>query len=296
MEIIFPKPGKYVVAVSGGVDSIALLNILYKKPTYELVVAHFDHGIRSDSAEDRRLVQRLAADYGLQFFCEDGKLGAYASEATARQARYRFLKKIVNETSAQAIITAHHQDDLLETAILNMLRGTGRKGLSSLKSNEDLIRPLLKVSKSDLMKYAQDNSLNWREDSSNQDTNYLRNYVRFNILSEFNEINRQKLLKTLNNTADANKELDEILNNMLAEHIDKKGVARQWFNQLPHSIAKEFMAAWLRKENIRDFNSTTIERLVVGAKTAKIGKSIEAIKGVRLVVGKDFLALKGLER
>lgn len=296
MEITFPKPGKYVVAVSGGVDSVALLDILHKKHTYELVVAHFDHGIRADSPTDRHLVQAMAAAYGLPFFYEEGKLGPQVSEAAAREARYKFLKKIANENSARAMITAHHQDDLLETAILNMLRGTARKGLSSLSSSSEIIRPLLKVSKQDLMKYARDNSLNWREDSTNQDANYLRNYVRLNILPKFNEIDKQKLLKTLNSAATTNEELDSILNDMLAEAITQQGVSRQWFNQLPHGIAKEFMAAWLRKEQIRDFNSGTIERLVVGAKTAAAGKSIDAVKGVRLIVGKRYLALKGLER
>jgi tRNA(Ile)-lysidine synthetase-like protein len=131
MKIQLPK-GRYVVAVSGGVDSVVLLDALSKLPNLELVVAHLDHGIREDSIEDRRFVASLAASYGLVFEYGEGRLGSGASEATAREARYNFLRGVKMKHDAKAIITAHHQDDLIETAILNMLRGTGRKGLTSL--------------------------------------------------------------------------------------------------------------------------------------------------------------------
>jgi tRNA(Ile)-lysidine synthase len=296
MDIVFPKPGKYVVAVSGGVDSIALLSVLSQDPKLELIVAHFDHGIRDDSGEDRKLVATLAQSYGLPFVSEEGKLGPDASEASARDARYKFLKKVVNQNSALAIITAHHQDDLLETAILNMLRGTGRKGLTSLSSSSEIIRPLLNIPKADLIKYAQDNELEWSEDSTNEDTSYLRNYVRHNILTKFNDKDKKNLMKKLNELKDTNQELDKLLNEILINQITNREVNRQWFNQLPYGVAKEFMASWLRSEEIRDFDSATLERLVVGAKTAAPGKLIEAVKGYKIAVNKDNLALRGPER
>jgi tRNA(Ile)-lysidine synthase len=296
MDVEFPKPGRYVVAVSGGVDSVALLDILRQKPGLELVVAHFDHGIRPDSAKDRKLVERLASSYGLPFIYKEGNLGSEASEAVAREARYRFLKKVVNENSAEAIITAHHQDDLLETVILNMLRGTGRKGLTSLASNTEVLRPLLRTTKVDLIKYAEDNGLLWREDPTNSDISYLRNYVRHNILSKFNETDKTRLLEVVMGMETTNQELDKILNEMLESQVHNGTVERKWFNQLPHSLAKEFIASWLRKEGLRDFDSATIERLVVGGKTAAAGKTIEAVKGYKLAVNKGNLALKGPER
>src|SRR5688572_27728765 len=127
-------PGKYIVAVSGGVDSMVLLHLLSQHSQSELIVAHFDHGIRPDSAEDRKLVEKTAKKYGLEFVYREGELGPGASEAEAREARYGFLQIIKVKHNAKAIVTAHHQDDMLETAIINMLRGTGRKGLSSLVS------------------------------------------------------------------------------------------------------------------------------------------------------------------
>src|SRR4051794_16456164 len=129
---IYVGPGKYVVAVSGGVDSVGLLDLLRMDPGVKLTVSHFDHGIRDDSHLDRAHVQALARRYQLPFVYDKGALGPGASEAEARTARYQFLDNVKTKTGAHAIVTAHHQDDVLETAIINLLRGTGRKGLSSL--------------------------------------------------------------------------------------------------------------------------------------------------------------------
>src|SRR5690348_2939142 len=126
MNVLLPKPGNYVVAVSGGVDSVVLLDILSKQPGLKLTIAHFDHGIRNDSYKDRQFVEGLAKKYQLLFVYKEGSLGK-ASEAKAREARYEFLRKAQKDSGSQAIITAHHQDDLLETAILNMLRDSSRK-------------------------------------------------------------------------------------------------------------------------------------------------------------------------
>src|SRR5688572_19923887 len=187
------SPGKYVVAVSGGVDSMVLLDLLRQKSKLELIVAHFDHGVREESARDRKLVQRIAKSYGLPFFYAEGNLGPKVGEALAREARYAFLRKIQEEQGAEAIITAHHQDDMLETAIMNLLRGTGRRGLSSLKSREGLVRPLLDWTKKDVREYAEEHDLVWAEDSTNDDDRYLRNYIRHNILSRFTKEGREAL-------------------------------------------------------------------------------------------------------
>src|SRR5260221_102633 len=123
------NPGKYIVAVSGGVDSMALLDMLVVLPGLELVVAHFERGIRADSDQDRQLVAATAARYGLPFVFMRGNLGAGVSEAAARTARYAFLGRVRGAHNAGAIITAHHQDDVIETALINLVRGTGSRGL-----------------------------------------------------------------------------------------------------------------------------------------------------------------------
>lgn len=288
------KPGIYLVAVSGGVDSVALLDILAQQPALELTVAHFDHGIRENSAEDRYFVEDLAKKYKLTFVYGEGHLGSKASEAIAREARYKFLRKVKDENGAEAIITAHHQDDLLETAILNMLRGTGRKGLTSLKSQPDLLRPLLKVPKKEILGYAKNKKLNWREDPTNLNTDYLRNHVRHNILPRFSAKDTAKMVNIVTKSTVLNEEIDREMNEALKNQPLQ--LDRLWFNQLPHDVAREVMAAWLRANETRDFDRQTIERLVTAAKTGKTGKEFPVLKGVKLELGKDFLALNVPER
>lgn len=280
------EPGRYVVAVSGGVDSVALLHLLHAEAGVELVVAHFDHGIRSDSAADRIFVSNLASKYGLKFEYTEGNLGEKASEATARAARYEFLRSVMKKHDAQAIITAHHQDDVLETAIINILRGTGRKGLNALSIRSDIHRPLLSVPKNELLAYAKLNHLQWREDSTNTDVNHLRNYVRHKIVPRLDEAGRKKLLDIIDASAETNTKLDALLVKYLQPALN-----RTKFQGMPHGMAKEVLAAWLRQQGLRGFDRSTLERLVVGAKTGKTGTRLDIMQGSSLHISKDSLAV-----
>ncbi len=284
--------GKYVVAVSGGVDSVVLLDLLSKKPKLELVVAHFDHGIRDDSTEDRKLVQKLAKHYDLPVFYKSGNLGPDASEATAREARYKFLRQTMQEQGARAIITAHHQDDMLETAIINMLRGTGRKGLSSLVSTKELVRPMLKWDKGDVLTYAREHNLAWYEDSTNADERYLRNYVRKHILSRFTEPDREDLLRRVEHAGKINAQIDHLLEEDLEKQPAKDELDRAWYLQLPYAVAKEMMATWLRRNGIFNFDRNLIEQLVIAAKTANPGKQADVDKDHNLQFDKDKISLR----
>lgn len=300
MDVALPKPGTYVIGVSGGVDSTVLLHILHNhsknKVGWKLVVAHLDHGIRHDSLDDRQFVQSISWDYGLPFVYDSARLGNNTSEATARATRYKFLQTVKKASNAQSIITAHHQDDLLETAIINLIRGSGRKGITALSSRPELLRPLLRVPKADILRYAKENKLSWREDSTNQDESYLRNYVRRRVLPRFDDQSREKFLAIIENMQDQNKELDTLLAKQLHLQDKPSTLSRTWFNSLPHAMAKEIFAEWLRTNELRNFDAKTIERLVVKAKTAKSGRHF-AIRGrYKMSVRKDILALEIAER
>lgn len=284
-------PGSYVVAVSGGVDSVVLLDMLRRQSDLVLSVAHFDHGMRTDSSEDRQAVQDLADEYKLPFIYDEGHLGSSASEATARAARYRFLRQAKVRSGSQAIVTAHHQDDVLETAILNILRGTGRRGLSSLGNGGDLMRPLLHIPKAELLAYAKLHELSWREDSSNQDQRYLRNYIRHRLLSRFDAASRQQLVAIITQAKGINDQLDIALINQLHTQPSSDILDRRWFNQLPHNEAKEVLAAWLRLRGLRSFEATTLERAVVAAKVGHIGDIIPLKAGVSVLVKTNNLTL-----
>lgn len=266
MEIIV-QPGAYVVAVSGGVDSMALLDVLRQNPDLKLIVAHFDHGIREDSHYDRKLVQEVAARHGLPFVYDGGRLGSAASEDTARKARYAFLHRVRSASGAQAVITAHHQDDLLETAIHNMLRGTSRRGLSSLRSRQQVVRPLLHIPKHDVLAYAKDQGLVWREDSTNQDMKYRRNYIRHQLLPKFSEAQKQELLQHIRNLHSLDTDIEQEIINHLHTQPGMRELDRHWFIMLPHAVSREVMYTWLCRHAVQNITSQMLERLIVAVKT-----------------------------
>lgn len=286
------QPGKYVVAVSGGVDSVVLLDMVRQVPNVKLIVAHFDHGIRENSSEDRRFVQQLALEHGLPFTFAEGRLGPGASEDVARRARYAFLQQVRDAAGARAIMMAHHQDDALETALINLLRGTGRRGLTSLREREGVARPLLHMTKRQLKAYALARGLEWQEDETNQDVRYLRNYVRLKLLPRFTIEQRKKLLALMTEMHATNHELDTQLINYLHIQPGREVLSRKSFIHLPHAVAREVMASWLRHQGVRGFDSRALERLVVAAKTAKPGTFTDAVLGYSLDIGKDTIVLR----
>ena len=297
MKISKLPTGTYIVAVSGGVDSVVLLDLLSKQNDFTLIVAHFNHGIREDSDLDEVLVAKLASQYNLAFVSERGLLGPDVSEATAREARYAFLERALESHKANAIITAHHEDDMLETAIINVLRGTGRKGLSSLQSHERLLRPLLHASKESIYTYAREHHLEWREDSTNTDEKYLRNYVRHTILAKFTDAQREQLLALISKAKQLNDTIDELLNKELHIDISKDAISRHWFIMLSHSVAREVLLGWLRtRNNGMTLDRKTLEYIVLQAKTLAPGQRISVNKDLEIEVSKERLALKRRDR
>ena len=294
--IITLTEGRYVVAVSGGVDSVVLLDLLSQRPELHLTVAHFDHGIRPDSAADRTFVQALAKKYDLPFVYGTAQLGAGASEDEARKARYQFLDQVRRASQTSSIVTAHHQDDLLETAVLNLMRGTGRKGLTSLQDRPDIRRPLLAYSKQTIVAYATVQGLAWHEDVTNNDQAYRRNYVRHSILPRLTSEGRQRLIDILTRQRAVNEELDGLLINYLHVQPVSRMLDRKAFTQLPHDIAKEVLASWLRANGQANFDRKTLERVTVSAKVGRVGSFAALKDGNCLVIGVNNLALKRSER
>lgn len=166
---------KYILAISGGVDSVVMLDVLARQPNLQLIVAHFDHGIRDDSAADADFVADLARKHGLQFEVKREELGKNASEETARNRRYEFLRSVADKCNAQ-VVTAHHGDDVVETIAINLSRGTGWRGLAAMDS--DIVRPMTGLMKSEIINYARKHDLKWREDITNASDVYLRNRLR----------------------------------------------------------------------------------------------------------------------
>jgi tRNA(Ile)-lysidine synthetase-like protein len=286
---------KYIVAVSGGVDSAVLLDKLARQHKADLVVAHFDHGIRPDSAKDREFVKQLAKNYGLAFEYAEGKLGPDSSEAKARAARYKFLNKVKSKYRADAIVTAHHQDDIIETAIINILRGTKRKGLSSLSSQPGLLRPLLDDTKFTIVKYATGHKLSWREDPTNQDTKYLRNYVRLVLIPKLDRADsnwRAKFLAQLQQGSQLNRKIEPMLDDLTSQLIGKtntgQSIRRSVLIGLPSEIGRELVKQLLiNNEADLNINEQLIKRAWLFAKTGRSGASFVLSKDLTMKLEGD---------
>jgi tRNA(Ile)-lysidine synthase len=184
---LFSEPGEALVAVSGGADSVALLDMLSEMSGdlgLSIVVTHVDHGISSDSPTVRQSVAALAKKYRLPFETTELKLGPAASETDARRARYAWLRDVQKRRGAKYVVTAHHQDDQVETILLRALRGSAPAGLAGIspKSRGGLVRPLLSFSRSELADYAQARGLPVHEDPANRDPRHLRSWVRTTLL------------------------------------------------------------------------------------------------------------------
>lgn len=282
MKIDLEK-GKYIVAVSGGVDSMTLLDILRKNSTLELVVAHFNHGIRKDSGEDEELVKKIAEKYTLIFEVGYGQLGANASEARARQARYEFLEEVRKKHNSKAIITAQHQDDLIETAFINILRGTGRKGLSSFTA-KNVLRPMMSMTKSKVIKYAKQNNLLWHEDSTNQETKILRNYLRLKVVPKLSATQKQELIENLIEAKKINETIDDELLGIEKQIISDGKINRQRFAQLPSEVANELLIVWLAKNGVRQVPRAVVRDVSSFIKTGRSesSKKIKNAQGILL--------------
>ena len=178
---LFPDGGTVVVGVSGGPDSVCLLHILKRlcdlEGPYEgvsLHVAHLDHGLRGEAGRaDAQFVANLAAQWG--FFSTRGEADVPALarqshrslEEVARQARYTFLRQVASSVGAERIAVAHHADDQVETLVMHWLRGSGLAGLAGMRALEgDIIRPLLGISRAEILRYCEQHQLPYREDAS----------------------------------------------------------------------------------------------------------------------------------
>jgi len=189
---LFREPGEALVAVSGGPDSVALLDLLNamaKELGLTLVVAHVDHGIQPAGRPVGRTVGKLAEQYGLPFETTELNLGPDATETEARRARYAWLRDVQARRGAKYLVTAHHEDDQVETILLRALRGSAPAGLAGIaaRARGGLVRPLLPFTHGELLAYATERGLSTYDDPANRDPRHLRSWVRATLLPLLNE-------------------------------------------------------------------------------------------------------------
>jgi len=184
-----------VLGISGGSDSVALVFLAFLLlPRERLVMAHFEHGIRGQvSLEDARFVQSFAKTLGLPLECrhvitEEHRNLHESLESTARRIRYDFLREISLKYHNAWIATGHTRNDVQETVLFNLFRGTGIRGLGGIPPRRGrIVRPLLHCSREELRHFLRENGLSWKEDATNEDTSYTRNYIRKILIPQIEE-------------------------------------------------------------------------------------------------------------
>ena len=236
MEEKFPEIGnkKLLLAISGGIDSMVLLDLLSRMDS-DLYLAHCNFKLRGKDADaDEAFVRSEAKKYHKTLHVNQFDTKAYAAkhkcsiQMAARELRYDWFKDLLKEKNYDYLLTAHHADDNLETFFINLSRGTGIDGLCGIpeKSNY-VLRPLLPYSKEDIQAYAAEHELSWREDLSNEDSKYLRNKIRKDLVPLLKEIN-PSFLESFTSTLDHLKETNQIVGDAMEvvrdKVIEKKGL------------------------------------------------------------------------
>ncbi len=228
-----------LVGFSGGADSRALLDLLHKYASasgWRVCAAHVNHGIRGDEADrDEAFCVRVAEEYGIPIFVHHVDIPSLAKQTSksvelcARDERYAFFAKVMKESGIDLLATAHNANDNLETMLFNLARGTGLSGLSGIPATREceggtLIRPILKMSREDVLDYCRQNELDFVTDSTNLDTDYTRNKIRAGIVPVLKEI-CPAAEKRASRTAELLKSDSELLSSLaesLLERADNK--------------------------------------------------------------------------
>ncbi|RYC52810.1 tRNA lysidine(34) synthetase TilS [Flagellimonas olearia] len=187
----FLKEKSLLVACSGGVDSVVLAHLCVAADL-KVTLAHCNFQLRGDESDgDEAFVKNLSYELGIGVMVQSFDTEKYAEahrgsiQMAARELRYQWFNELLGSGEFNYIMTAHHADDDLETFLINLSRGTGIEGLSGIPvQNEKVIRPLLNFSRQEILSYAKDNNLEWREDSSNSESKYLRNKIRLDIVPQ----------------------------------------------------------------------------------------------------------------
>jgi tRNA(Ile)-lysidine synthase len=304
------------VAVSGGTDSLALLHMLHTIQAtlpIQLHIATFDHGLRPDSPDDVKFVQQIAALWQISITSgqSDSTIMANTSgkgiEAAARHARYTFLADVARKIGSHRIAVAHHADDQAETILMHILRGSGTQGLRGMTVESPvpgapdltLVRPLLNVTRAELEAYCVEHNLQPRQDSSNDNTRYSRNYIRHQVLPFLKTVNPQvdqALIRLAEITAIDQDYLESAYERWVIPYLTtenkRHSLGREIFHKLHPALQRRFVHKSAQDLGFEDFAYTHILHAVEVAQRGKVGAIAQLPHGLQLRVDYDSIVME----
>lgn len=263
-----PKGATVIVGVSGGRDSMALVHaLLHQRSDLQLIAAHVNHGLRADSDEDAAFTEGMMQRWEVP--CQIFKPRPPTegnTEEWGREKRYEFFEKLLKKHKADFILTAHHQDDDFESMMLHFLRGTRVKGLSGMhQSRGDLFRPMLFTSRMEVNAYVDDQQIPFRNDPTNEDDRFARNFLRHKIIPVLNHVYpglAERWQKQKNYWSDLQEILETSARSFMEEYLSEKdGLHRKAYLQLPYPHRATVLELWYKDttgERVPD--NATLER------------------------------------
>ena len=292
----FLKDKKLLIAVSGGIDSVALTHLL-SILNFDISLAHCNFNLRQKESDlDEVFVKELGEKLNIKVFTtqfnteEFAKENKQSTQIAARELRYNWFQELIENHKFGYVLTAHHADDNLETFLINLTRGTGLEGLTGIPEiNGNIVRPLLKFSRDEVLSFAKQNKITWREDKSNASTKYIRNKIRHQILPILKEIN-PSLLETFAKTTDHLKDSQQIIEDRIekisSEIIEKeKDVIKIEIEKINRLLnPKAYLYQLLKTYNFTEWND--ISALL----SAQSGKQVFSKTHI-LLKDRDFLLL-----
>src|SRR4029453_13939322 len=272
----FPPDGCYLVGVSGGRDSVAVLHYLIEAGYTNLIVCHLNHQLRGrSSTADSRFVERLAGKCDLNIEVAATNVRALAKkekismEAAAREGRYKFFAETARRRKCKTIFLAHHADDLVETFLINLFRGAGAAGFSGMREvstrridhvNLAIVRPFLGVWRKEIDIYVREHRIKFREDASNKNLNPLRNRIRHRIIPYLEKILGRNIRPAIWRAAAIAGEEEHWIEKQLPGWTDVQfSVAR--LRALPAALQRRAILRWLRAQKISEISFDLIERV-----------------------------------
>ena len=302
----FPPDARYLIGLSGGRDSVALLHWLISLRYKNLTVCHLNHRLRGRSSDaDAQFVGELAAKYQTDFDIGSADVRALAKkrkisiETAAREARYAFFAETARRRNCRTIFVAHHADDLVETFLINLFRGAGNAGLSAMREistrridgiDLTIARPFLCVWRKEIDDYVDEHRLRFREDATNKNLTPLRNRIRHRIVPYLEKTVgrsiRQNIWRTAIIAADEEKWIESELPD--STHADLSVVK---LRALPIALQRRALLKWLRAQNVSDVGFDAIERVLsLADRDTRIAKvNLPENRHARRRAGKIFI-------